>query len=73
MRKSPRSDVLQKYEKEFTELTGITVGSEQVPGAAAAPEGGDRVRLGATSFDALMLALHVQKRLGGEGRAGSPT
>ena len=27
----PRGALLQKYEKEFQELTGISVGSEQVP------------------------------------------
>ena len=29
--KSPRGDLLQKYASEFTELTGIKVGSEVVP------------------------------------------
>jgi multiple sugar transport system substrate-binding protein len=29
--KSPRGDVLQKHEKEFTDLTGIQVSSEQTP------------------------------------------
>ena len=29
--KGPRGDLLQKYESEFTEMTGIEVGSEQVP------------------------------------------
>ena len=29
--KSPRGDTLQKYEKEFTDLTGIQVASEQTP------------------------------------------
>ena len=31
LQKSPFHDVLQKYEPEFTALTGIEVGSEQVP------------------------------------------
>ena len=29
--KGPRADNLQKYEKEFTDLTGIQVASEQTP------------------------------------------
>jgi multiple sugar transport system substrate-binding protein len=29
--KNPRADLLQEFEEEFTELTGIEVGSEQVP------------------------------------------
>ena len=65
--KSPRSDVLQKYEKEFTELTGITVGSEQVPEQQQRQKAAIEFASGATSFDALMLALHVQKRLAAKG------
>src|SRR5437764_10827791 len=29
--KGPRGDLLQKYRKEFEELTGISVGDEQIP------------------------------------------
>ena len=59
--------MLQKYEKEFTELTGITVGSEQVPEQQQRQKAAIEFASGATSFDALMLALHVQKRLAAKG------
>jgi len=35
--KGPRADLLQKYEKEFEALTGITVGSEQIPEQQSVP------------------------------------
>src|SRR4051812_10126710 len=68
--KNPRSDVLQKYEREFTELTGITVGSEQVPEQQQRQKAAIEFASGSTSFDALMLALHVQKRLPAQGGGG---
>lgn len=66
--KGPRGDLLQKYEKEFTELTGIEVGSEQVPEQQQRQKAVIEFTSGATSFDALMLALHVQKRLVAKGK-----
>ncbi len=66
--KGPRGDLLQKYEPEFTELTGIEVGSEQVPEQQQRQKAVIEFTSGATSFDALMLALHVQKRLVAKGR-----
>jgi len=57
----PRGDNLQKYIKEFTELTGIQVESNN-PEATAAPEGRDRARLGTPSFDVVNVSYHVQKR-----------
>src|SRR5919199_6067250 len=65
--KSPRADVLQKAEKEFTALTGIGVGSEQVPEQQQRQKAAIEFTSGSTSFDALMLALHVQKRLAAKG------
>src|SRR5689334_21544012 len=65
--KKARSDVLQKYEKEFTELTGITVGSEQVAEQQERKEAAIEFASGSTSFDALMLALQLQKRLASRG------
>ena len=44
--KGPRGDNLQKYAKEFTELTGIQVEVRADPRAAAAPEGRHRTRVG---------------------------
>jgi multiple sugar transport system substrate-binding protein len=65
--KGPRGDLLQKYEREFTELTGIEVGSEQVPEQQQRQKAVIEFTSGATSFDVLMLALHVQKRLVAKG------
>jgi multiple sugar transport system substrate-binding protein len=31
LQKGPRADLLQQYQKEFETLTGISVGSEQIP------------------------------------------
>ena len=64
--KSPRGDLLQKYEKEFDELTGIKVGSEQIPEqqqrqkAVIEFTSGDRA-------STRCIALHVQKRLFAKG------
>lgn len=66
--KGPRGDLLQKYEKEFTELTGIQVGSEQVPEQQQRQKAVIEFTSGNTSFDVLMLALHVQKRLVAKGK-----
>src|SRR5690606_21830429 len=66
--KGPRGDLLQKYENEFTEMTGIEVGSEQVPEQQQRQKAVIEFTSGATSFDALMLALHVQKRLVAKGQ-----
>lgn len=65
--KGPRGDLLQKYEPEFTELTGIEVGSEQVPEQQQRQKAVIEFTSGATSFDVLMLSLHVQKRLVAKG------
>lgn len=66
--KSPRSDLLQKHEKEFTELTGIQVGSEQVPEQQQRQKQVIEFTSGATSFDVTGVSWHVQKRLFGKGR-----
>ena len=44
--KGPRGELLQKYASEFTDLTGIKVESEVIPGAAAAAEGRYRAHFG---------------------------
>ncbi len=61
--KSPRGDVLQAHEKEFEELTGIKVGSEQIPEQQQRPKVAVEFASGRTSFDVVNVALHVQKRL----------
>jgi multiple sugar transport system substrate-binding protein len=60
--KSPRGDTLQKYESEFTELTGIKVNSEQVPEQQQRQKAVIELGSGAPSFDVLHLSYHVQKR-----------
>jgi multiple sugar transport system substrate-binding protein len=65
--KNPRSDLLQAHEKEFTALTGIEVSSEQVPEQQQRQKAMIEFTSGKPSFDACMLALHVQKRLSKKG------
>jgi multiple sugar transport system substrate-binding protein len=66
--KNPRSDLLQAHEKEFTELTGITVSSEQVPEQQQRQKAMIEFTSGKPTFDVCMLALHVQKRLSHKGK-----
>jgi multiple sugar transport system substrate-binding protein len=60
--KSPRADVLQAHQKEFEELTGIKVGSEQIPEQQQRPKVALELSSGRPSFDVVNVALHVQKR-----------
>ena len=66
--KSPRGDVLQAHQKEFEELTGIKVGSEQIPEQQQRPKVAMEMSSGHPSFDVVMVAMHVQKRLIEKGR-----
>ncbi|WNJ91399.1 sugar ABC transporter substrate-binding protein [Bosea sp. 685] len=66
--KNPRSDLLQAHEKEFTELTGIQVSSEQVPEQQQRQKAMIEFSSGKPAFDVTMLALHVQKRLSAKGK-----
>ena len=68
MAKSPRGDLLQQYRKEFEELTGMTVGDEQVPEQQQRQKIAIEFSSGSTSFDVVMLPLHVQKRLFGKSK-----
>lgn len=61
--KSPRGDVLQAHQKEFEELTGIRVGSEQIPEQQQRPKVAIEFASGRPSFDVVTVAMHVQKRL----------
>ncbi len=61
--KSPRADVLQAKQKEFEELTGIKVGSEQIPEQQQRPKVALEMSSGRPSFDVVNVALHVQKKL----------
>jgi multiple sugar transport system substrate-binding protein len=60
--KGPRAEILQKFEKEFQELTGITVGSEQIPEQQARQKHVIELTSGKPSFDVIQLSYHVQKR-----------
>ncbi|WP_046866027.1 ABC transporter substrate-binding protein [Microvirga massiliensis] len=60
--KSPRGDTLQKYEKEFTDLTGIEVSSEQIPEQQQRQKAVIELNSGSPSFDVIHISYHVQKR-----------
>ncbi len=61
--KNPRSDLFQAAEKEFTELTGIKVSSEQVPEQQQRQKAVIEFASGKPSFDVSGISLHVQKRM----------
>ena len=60
--KGPRGDNLQRYVKEFTELTGIQVESEQIPEQQQRQKVVIELASGKPSFDVIHLSYHVQKR-----------
>jgi multiple sugar transport system substrate-binding protein len=68
LQKSPFHDVLQKYENEFTALTGIEVGSEQIPEQQYRQKLAIEFASGKPSFDACYVAQATQKRLFGKGK-----
>ena len=61
--KGPRGENLQKYAKEFTELTGIQVESEQIPEQQQRQKVVIELASGKPSFDVVHLSYHVQKRV----------
>ena len=61
--KHPSADVMQAHQKEFEELTGIKVGSEQVPEQQQRPKVAMELTTGRPSFDVVSISLHVQKKL----------
>ena len=60
--KGPRGDLVQKNIAEFTELTGIKVGSEQIPEQQQRQKAVIELASGKPSFDVVHLSYHVQKR-----------
>jgi len=60
--KGPRGDNFQKHIKEFTELTGIQVESEQIPEQQQRQKAVIELASGKPSFDVVHLSYHVQKR-----------
>lgn len=66
--KSPRGDTLQKYQKEFEDLTGIKVVSEQTPEQQQRQKAVIELSSGKPSFDVVHISYHVQKRQFEKGR-----
>lgn len=60
--KSPRGEILQKHQKEFEELTGIKVHSEQMPEQQQRQKAVIELTSGRPSFDVIHISYHVQKR-----------
>src|SRR4029077_21060931 len=60
--KGPRGDNLQKNIKEFTDLTGIQVESEQIPEQQQRKKAVSELTAGKPSFDVIHVSYHVQKR-----------
>jgi multiple sugar transport system substrate-binding protein len=60
--KGPRGDNLQKHIKEFTDLTGIQVESEQIPEQQQRQKAVIELASGKPSFDLIHVSYHVQKR-----------
>ncbi len=60
--KSPRSETLLKYIKEFEELTGIKVNAEATPEQQQRQKVVIELSSGRPSFDVVHLSYHVQKR-----------
>ena len=60
--KSPRGDILQKYQKEFEDLTGIKVNAEQTPEQQQRQKAVIELTSGKPSFDVIHISYHVQKR-----------
>lgn len=66
--KGPRSDVLQKHQREFEDLTGITVGSEQLPEQQLRQRNVIQFASRRPAVDVTLLSLHVEKRIFGAGK-----
>jgi multiple sugar transport system substrate-binding protein len=65
--KGPKYDLLQANQKEFEELTGIKVSSEQIPEQQYRQKLMLELASGHPSLDLANVALHVQKRLMAKG------
>ncbi|MGH1482390.1 MAG: ABC transporter substrate-binding protein [Geminicoccales bacterium] len=66
--KSPRSDLLQRHQAEFEEMTGITVGAEQIPEQQHRQKQVIEFTSGNPTFDVTSVSWHVQKRLFAKGQ-----
>ncbi len=68
LQRGPYQDVLQKFEPEFTALTGIQIGSEQIPEQQYRQKLAIEFASGKPSFDACYVAHATQTRLFGKGK-----
>lgn len=66
--KNTQGEVLVKYQKEFEELTGITVGVDLPPEQQQRQKLAVEFASGQTSFDVVYYSFHVQKRLFGKNK-----
>src|ERR1019366_438791 len=60
---SPRGDLVRANMKKFEEMTGITVGFEQIPEQQQRPKVAMEMASGHPGFDVVNVGMHVQKRL----------
>jgi len=60
---SPRGDLAKRNLPKFEELTGIKLGFEQISEQQQRPKVAMEMATGHPSFDAVNVAMHVQKRL----------
>lgn len=65
---NPRSQILIQHQREFEELTGIRVGSEQIPEQQHRQKFAIEFASGRPSFDVVSISLHVNKRQVGRAR-----
>jgi multiple sugar transport system substrate-binding protein len=68
LQKGPRADLLQQYQKEFETLTGISVGSEQIPEQQQRQKLMIELGSGHPSFDVASVNPAVSKRLLGKSK-----
>jgi multiple sugar transport system substrate-binding protein len=66
--RSPRSETMERSQREFEELTGIRVGAEAIPEQQHRQKVAIEFSSGRPSFDVVTISLHVQKRLAHRGR-----
>ena len=66
--KNPRGELLQRNQKEFEDLTGIKVGSEQVPEQQSRQKTVIEFNSGRTSFDVVHLSYQAQKKQFAKGK-----
>jgi multiple sugar transport system substrate-binding protein len=62
METGPRAELMKKYQKEFLDQTGITLGIEVIPEQQARQKVAIELNSGKPSFDLFNFAFHVQKR-----------